>query len=539
MESIKKVRIAAYIRVSTDEQARSGFGLETQLRHILNEVDRNKDKGWSLDEQFIYKDDGYSGSLKSRPALNRMLEDAKEKKFDILITWKIDRLYRQMRLLLETMDELGKCSVNYKSVTEPFDTTAVGNFIFQMFGALAELERNIILIRTTEGKISSAKGGNFVGGNVPYGYRIVDKKLIVLPDEAEIVRKVFVWYTQFDYAVSNIAVRLTKLQVPGKHDHKGAKSKRRTNPANFWGQSMVQGILKRTEYIGEYCYNKTGVKDGKTYIKPKTEWVIFTCPAIVDSDIFQKAQDKMKRGAMRSNNARTKYLFSTKIHCGLCDSIFTGYTSTKKTKNYRCGKNNKTKTGILCKARHISEVILKDLLWSKMLVFLQQPERELNKIIKQVSQTSYYRSLVGDKMLLEKRERKNQNARMAVKQAFRDGVYTTEELAEELEIIDREYGDITEQLKAINAQLTTEEEKKEKINSLKEVAEKYQRHLDDITYDGMYEVIQALVKRIIIKGEDIQLELQVPRETVDRKIKSKLDCGSTKEDRTPISTLKG
>lgn len=530
MESVKKVRIAAYIRVSTDEQARSGFGLETQLRHIKNEVERNKDKGWVLDDKFIYKDDGYSGSLRSRPALNRMLQDARDKKFDILVTWKIDRLYRMMRLLLETMDELGKCGVNYKSVTEPFDTTAVGNFIFQMFGALAELERNIILIRTTEGKISAAKGGNYVGGNVPYGYKVMDRKLVVLPEEAEIVRKVFVWYTQFDYAVSNIAGRLTELQVPGKHDHKGAKSKRRANPANFWGQSMIQGILKRTEYIGEYCYNKTGTKDGKVYTKPENEWVTFSCPAIVDISTFYKAREKMKRSAAQSNNAHTKYLFSTKIHCGLCGSIFTGYTSMKKTKNYRCGKNNKTKSGVVCKAKHISEGILKDLLWNRILVFLQNPEKELNKIIKALSQTAYYQSLVEDKILLDKRQRKNQNARTAVKEAFRAGVYTTEELAEELEIIDKEYQDVDEQLRAINAQLTTEEEKKEKVYSLQEIAAKYKRHLDNITYDGMYEVIQALVSRITIKGEDIQLELRVPRETVDEKIKLKLAYGSTKED---------
>lgn len=530
MEPIKKVRIAAYIRVSTDEQARSGYGLETQLRQIRTEVERNKDKGWVLDEKHIYKDDGYSGSLKSRPALNRMLQDAKDKKFEILITWKIDRLFRMMRLLLETMDELGKYGVNYKSVTEPFDTTAVGNFIFQMFGALAELERSIILMRTTEGKISSAKEGNFVGGNVPYGYVIENKKLSVLPEEAEIVRKVFVWYVESDCTIANIAAKLTKLGISGKHDNKRTKSKRSVNPANFWHYSVVQGMLKRTEYIGEYCYNKTGMKDGKVYIKPKTEWVTFSCPAIVDRGIFYKAQEKMKQGATRSNSAKVKYLFSTKLHCGLCGSIFTGYTSAKKTKNYRCGKNNKTKVAVTCKARQISEVILDELLWKKLLVFLQNPEKELNKIIKELGQNSYYQSLVEDKILLEKRQQLNQSARTRVKEAFRAGVYNTEELAEEIAILDREHDDTKEQLGAINAQLTTEEGLKEKVSAVQEITAKYKHNLNNITYDGKYEVIQALVKRVTIKGDDVKMELQIPKQSSDEEVKSKSDCGSTKED---------
>jgi site-specific DNA recombinase len=265
MTLVKKIKVAAYIRVSTDEQAKSGFGLDTQLRQIKSEVERNKGKGWELNKEFIYKDDGYSGSLKSRPALNRFMRDAKAKKFDLLLTWKIDRLFRNTRLLLETMDTLGEYGIDYKSVTEPFDTTAVGRFIFQMFGALAEFERNLILTRTVEGKISSSKEGNFVGGSPPYGYTTVNKKLTILKDEAKIVRKIYVWFVELDYTVNKIAGKLTSMKVPGKFDDKGKKSRRRTNPAYFWHGSTIESILKRPEYMGVYYYNKTGRDENKKW----------------------------------------------------------------------------------------------------------------------------------------------------------------------------------------------------------------------------------------------------------------------------------
>lgn len=540
MNSARKVRIAAYLRVSTDEQAKTGFGLDTQIRHIKSEVERYKDKGWVLDKKMIYKDDGYSGSLAKRPALNRLLRDAKAKKFDILLTWKIDRLYRNTRLLLETMDMLGDYEIDYKSITEPFDTTAVGKFIFQMFGALAEFERNLILTRTSEGKISSAKEGNFVGGNIPYGYTTVDKKLTVLPDEAKIVRKVFVWFVELDYTVTKIAEKLTTLRVPGKHDKKG-KSKRRKNPENFWHQSTIENMLKRTEYIGIYYYNKTGKnKNGERIIKPKEEWISFGCPSIVDKAIFHKAQEKFKETKKRSNNVQTKYLFSSKIRCGLCSSTFTGYKSAKGTKNYRCGKNNKTKASVKCRASQISEKKLIDLLWEgKLLPFLKQPARELNKLIKEQNQDSYYQSLVEDKALLEKRKRANQNARIRVKEAYRRGVYTPDELEEEISLVEKEYQEIEEELIAINAQLTTEDEKQEKINSVKEMANKYKKELKTITYDSMYAVIQALVKRITIKGDDITVELQIPK--IEQKNTNKLKgvYGSAKGNRTPVSAVRG
>ena len=113
MASPKRIRVAAYIRVSTSEQAREGYGLDTQLRNIKNEVERYADKGWVLDEKLIYRDEGKSGAIESRPAFQKMLTDAKAGKFDLLLTWKIDRLSRSTKTLLDTMDKFGEYDILY------------------------------------------------------------------------------------------------------------------------------------------------------------------------------------------------------------------------------------------------------------------------------------------------------------------------------------------------------------------------------------------------------------------------------------------
>jgi site-specific DNA recombinase len=511
---VKKI-IAAYIRVSTQEQAKDGYGLETQIRHIKNEVERYKDKGWVLEDKFIYKDEGYSGTLENRPEFQRMLEDAKHKKFDILITWKIDRLSRSMRLLLETMDRFGEYDIDYKSVTEPFDTTAVGKLIFRIFGALAEFERDLIMTRTSEGKIDSAKEGKYVGGGVPFGYKIVDQKVTVDKEEAKIIRNIFAWYTDLGYSIGEIAEKLTKGKILTKTD-KNQFGKRTKNPSCYWHQSMVRHKLQNEKYIGVWYWNRFGMgKNGVKYEKPELDWVKFNYVGIIDNETFYKAQAKLATNMVRSNNARTQYLFAGKIVCGVCGAIYTGYTSTKHTRNYRCGKNRSGRGVARCDASHISEQKLEQAIWQKIEVFLKYPDKEFKKITDALRKNSYYQSLIIERDHVVKELAKNIDARKRVKDAFRNRIYTEVELVEELEIIDNGTKNLQEQLEAINNQLTTEHAKKEKIISIKELAKKYKHNLDNPVYEAKYDIIQAVVNKILITGNDIKLEVKIPKYVKD------------------------
>ena len=119
----------------------------------------------------------------------------------MLLVFRVDRLSRKVRELAQMVDELTKNGVALKSITEPFDTAnAAGKMMLQMLGVFAEFEHATIVERTKVGMEKKAKGGKFVGGNVPYGYTLDPKKgLIINVEEALIVRKMFQIYAFWSY----------------------------------------------------------------------------------------------------------------------------------------------------------------------------------------------------------------------------------------------------------------------------------------------------------------------------------------------------
>lgn len=147
-------RAARYIRVSRSDQAP---GL--QLDETLDFIER---RGWRLDE--TYQDHGVSGSKTNRPALGKLLKDAKRKRFDVLVVWRSDRLFRSTRHMVNTLAELDAWGIHFVSVTEPFDTTTPqGRLLFTVVSAFAEFERDLLIERTKSGMQAAQKRGAQIG----------------------------------------------------------------------------------------------------------------------------------------------------------------------------------------------------------------------------------------------------------------------------------------------------------------------------------------------------------------------------------------
>lgn len=138
----KKIRAAIYRRVSTDEQAREGYGLvyqEDKLKAFALSQD------YVLDPAHMYVDEGYSGSLpvSERPGLNQLFAAAEKKEFDVVLVYRLDRFFRKTRLILEAIERLNGYSVGFRSITESFDTTNItGRFMTTLLAAVAEMERD-------------------------------------------------------------------------------------------------------------------------------------------------------------------------------------------------------------------------------------------------------------------------------------------------------------------------------------------------------------------------------------------------------------
>lgn len=334
-----KRRAAVYLRVSTDEQVEKGNGLRVQEDKLRKHCELNE---YELKEQYVYIDDGYSGSLptNSRPALKRLFEDAEQKKFDVVVVYRIDRFFRKGARLSDAMDELGKLGIAFKSVAEDFDTgTPNGKFFAQLLGIVAELERETITERMSGGRERAAKDGKWVTGVPPYGY-VVNKEtklLEIVPEEAEVVRKFYHWLVYERCSLSEITRRANELKMSApKHN---TQKKRKT--FNYWWKRSINRVLLNEVYTGDFYYRKykrpfkylDAVLE-KEHQRPENEWIPLKVPVIISKELFQASVRQLKKNKENSKrNTKRPYLYSTLLHCG--------YTGNKLQSGYQTPKVGK------------------------------------------------------------------------------------------------------------------------------------------------------------------------------------------------------
>lgn len=150
------MKVSIYIRVSTEDQAKEGYSLEVQREYLKSFAKRE-----SYEIFKVYCDDGISAYSTKREALQQLLKDAKDKKFDLVLVYKIDRFSRNLKDLLILVDELSSYGVGFKSATEHFETTiSAKKLMFQQFGSFAEFERNRIAERVFPGMLKGVQQGN-------------------------------------------------------------------------------------------------------------------------------------------------------------------------------------------------------------------------------------------------------------------------------------------------------------------------------------------------------------------------------------------
>ncbi|MEW5932001.1 MAG: recombinase family protein [Bacillota bacterium] len=243
-EAAKKA--VGYVRVSTEEQAATGYGLDAQERAIRAFAES---QGYELVD--VVADPGVSGASRpeKRPGFSRVLGLAQEGAFSVLLLWKFDRLARNLAYAVGTANALREqYGVVIRSVTEPIDTsTPMGETILAVLAGMAAQEREAITERTLAGKKEKARRGGFAGGAAPLGYRR-DKEggLEVDPEEAELVRRIHAMRKQ---GMSYRAIADT-LNAEGAPTKRGGK----------WYPATIAYILDNRKYEGlvEYVFRWRG-----------------------------------------------------------------------------------------------------------------------------------------------------------------------------------------------------------------------------------------------------------------------------------------
>jgi site-specific DNA recombinase len=247
---VRKLRCAIYTRKSSEEGLDQEFNsLDAQREAAEAYVASQKSEGWTLVPD-RYDDGGHSGGTLERPALKRLLADIERRKVDVVVVYKIDRLSRSLMDFAKLVEVFERNQVTFVSVTQSFNTTtSMGRLTLNILLSFAQFEREVIGERIRDKFAASRKKGMWMGGYVPFGYRLESRKLYIREDEAETVRAIFKRFLQLR-SVTKLAQELAGKNIRnryGKLIDKGYIYKLITNRI-YIGDAVHKG----TAYPGEH-----------------------------------------------------------------------------------------------------------------------------------------------------------------------------------------------------------------------------------------------------------------------------------------------
>src|ERR1700675_4317891 len=189
------LRCAIYTRVSTEHGLEQEFNsLDNQREAAEAYIKSQAHEGWSLIRN-RYDDGGFSGGSMEHPALKKLLDDVQARRIDVIVVYKVDRLTRSLADFAKLVELFDEHDVSFVSVTQSFNnTSSMGRLTLNVLLSFAQFEREGIGERVRDKIAASKRKGIWVGGPVPLGYRSVRKKLEIVPNEADLVRKIFAEY---------------------------------------------------------------------------------------------------------------------------------------------------------------------------------------------------------------------------------------------------------------------------------------------------------------------------------------------------------
>ena len=526
--------IAIYCRVSTEEQSENGYSIDEQER-LLEEW--CKKMGYVIYK--CYSDRGISGkNIKDRPALKELLSDAKAGKFDMVISWKINRVSRKLEDVLKIVNLLEKNNITFKSYSEPFETdTPAGRMQFQMMALIGEFERGTIAQNVKMGMIAKAKSGNWCGGRV-LGYDLVPNnspeeekkgknKLKINEKEAEIVRFIFNEYSK-GKGYKAITNQINKL---------GYKTKK----GNDFSVGSIRDILTNPVYIGEIRYNvrQNWSEKRRRNINPNPIRVKGKHEAIIDRELWDKVQLilESKKGKP-SRIYDGEYPLTGILRCPKCGAgmVISRTTNTladgsKKRIAYYCCGNWKNKGTSVCNSNTIRVDKANEYVFKKIEELVSN-EAVIKAVVKNINKerkdkVKPAKRLLGD---IDKELEKLDKRKRKIFEAYEDDILTKEEfqirkdeLNEKIRILEEEKKpllntiseEVSEEIpyefikdilmnfsKILNSSVSREQQKKLLHMIISEITMNESREIESIKLNINDKLVEYLVKEggVPIKG---------------------------------------
>ena len=311
----KKKRVAAYCRVSSNS-ADQIHSFEAQVRAYTKLIQRRSD--WELVE--IYADEGISGTqAENRIEFQRMIRACELHEIDLIITKSVSRFSRNAKESLMYVRKLKLLGVGVQFEKESINTLFLGDeMLINTFSAIAQEESKAISQNQRLSIVKRMEAGEYVDSNAPYGYRLIEKQLVIYEPEAEIIRSIFARYLS-GWSTSEIARELTDQGIPTKLGKQN------------WKSSRVAYILSNERYIGDCRYQKTfrsttvPFKQSKNRGQEDMYYARETHAPIISREVFQLVQNLLSKRRERFDSGEIEqmtYPLTSRIRCKECGSFF-------------------------------------------------------------------------------------------------------------------------------------------------------------------------------------------------------------------------
>lgn len=511
-------RAALYARVSLEEQARHGFSIEGQLDALRKYCEAN-----GIQVYDTYIDAGASGGkMAGRPELKRLLSDAERGKFDVVMVWRISRLSRNLSDLLHIVERLKQHKIALYSLNEQFDTdTPLGQFVLQMFGAAAQMERSTIAdnVRLTMNHRSMA--GIWNSGNSVLGYRWVrdpetgEGKVEIVPEEAAVVRQIFEWYATGKLGYKAIANRL---------NHAGV----RTKSGKPFSIQSVRYILTNRNYIGLVRYNKT--ESIRTRGAVPAGWAHGTHEPIVDQELWDRVQAILaKRSHPPVRKISRSFPLSGLLKCPQCGSgMVPGHTKSRRKDGtfriyfyYVCGAYN-AKGSVACRPNSVRADDIENWFFGQLQQLLASPTAIdritgiVNNKLNQATKPAQDQLKLLDEQLAHLEAEQRQ-----LFQSFEAGKITGGELSAALQDIKRRRQDCSEERERLERQLSSIQHHAISVEKIRSAILQLRKLLESQSIEQQKRLIELLVEKVtlprdrniegaVLHGSSALLNIQLP-----------------------------
>lgn len=502
-----------YCRVSSEDQAERET-IKNQEEFAIKYCDLHK-----IQIASWYMDDGISGTIPfdQRPGGKQLIEDIKSgQKPDLILIYNIKRLGRETRVILNAVHEIEQYGIAIRSMTEPFDTsTPTGRFLLTTLAGVASLDRETLLETLWLGANRAARNGKWLGGIVPYGYRVNSEGFLEINEdplpvidisEAEVIRRIYSLVAEQSYSTIKVADYLNALGVPPSYVKDGRKvknGKRKENTAGIWRPGRIRNMIVNPTYKGLHIYGKRTQK--------KRDLIYREVPAIVSKEIWEKAQKVLRENQIGSvKNKKHDYLLTGLIKCGICGQNYHGYAQNYPNRKQNCKLYYKCNGKIryrfreenreTCPSKFIPGDWIEELVWKDCVSFIKNPGTAIHELAESLEERkSQKESFEYEKNMLQKTLINKSLEKQSILDLYRRQIITNTDVETQFQKITQEVEFLEKRIKELQIQIEAETGMEQQFNSVEELLRSLQDKIEgEVPFEVKREIVKTLVKEIIV-----------------------------------------